>query len=69
MNKKTTLLTFCLGLMTISPLFAQLEQQLTDWTEQAKIIAQLVVGLAAVGGGYTHILKYRLMTEEPAKEL
>lgn len=51
MNKKTTLLTFCLGLMTISPLFAQLEQQLTDWTEQAKIIAQLVVGLAAVGGG------------------
>ena len=50
MNKKTTLLTFCLGLMTISPLFAQLEQQLTDWTEQAKIIAQLVVGLAAEEG-------------------
>lgn len=51
MNRKTSVLTICLGLLTISPLFAQLEQQLTDWTESAKTIAQLVIGLAAVGGG------------------
>ena len=51
MRGKNVLLTLCFTLLAITPIFAQLEQQLTDWTEQAKTIAQLIIGLAAVGGG------------------
>ena len=51
MRGKNVLLTLCFTLLAIAPIFAQLEQQLTDWTAQAKTISQLVIGLAAVGGG------------------
>lgn len=51
MKGKKVLLTLCFFVLGVSPLFAQLEQQLVEWTAQAKIIAQLVIGLAAVGGG------------------
>jgi hypothetical protein len=51
MKGKKVLLTLCFFVLGILPLFAQLEQQLVEWTAQAKIIAQLVIGLAAVGGG------------------
>lgn len=52
MRGKNVLLTLCFTLLAVSPIFAQeLETQLTEWTAQAKTIAQLVIGLAAVGGG------------------